>query len=600
MAIHGPSVFLEALFGSKNPNSGYFLICRFNPIRTSWFKTSGEAIASIGKNETNVFISAGLSPSDLGSNKKGKEQNVMGVVGFSLDFDVAGKTHTKQNLFKSYEEVYETIAKFKLKPSIVVKSGHGIQAWWLLPKPWIFADTGTKESRLLAKELSTRLHYTFTQLTDKTIDSTFNLDRIMRLPGTINHKPPSPPVNVTIDQLNGVRYSIADIDAACKALPKAIADKKTTAITSTDQTTVTPEDRLLLSLNAQPSFLLFDALRASDVKFQVTWDKQRDKTEENPQGLDSPSEYDLSLASFAHNAGWPDQEIANLIIAWRVKHNQNPNKGLRFDYMRKTIDIVKKKSDLRAADRIIEDADAAGGFKVYTEKDRKLAIQTFIQKTGLAVTQYTKLCGEKPEYIWEFKIDGRDFEVIVTNSTNNMFRLWKDKVRGQTNKFSRPMKQSEWESLLEIANAFMYEVTTEDESDRQRTQVAAYLRTYLENMEIKNVMDKPTAVFKEQPFKEHGTWYVYADTFVEWCQRVKKSKNDKPAFISAFKQLKMRSTSVSARSGKTVRRRSYWPVPQSVCRLPAEAYDQMENIDDVDESEEYHRTETTSLGRSGL
>jgi hypothetical protein len=56
----------------------------------------------------------------------------------------------------------------------------------------------------------------------------------------------------------------------------------------------------------------------------------------------SQSGYDLSLATLAVLQGWSDQEIANLIIAARRQHGQQPEKALRYDYIRRTLQKARE------------------------------------------------------------------------------------------------------------------------------------------------------------------------------------------------------------------------------------------------------------------
>jgi len=83
--------------------------------------------------------------------------------------------------------------------------------------------------------------------------------------------------------------------------------------------------------NADVPGLKFHALIENEKRFKASWDHTR-----KDLGDDSLSSYDMSLATLAAYAEWTDQEIVNLIIAHRRKQG-NPEKGLRSDYLKRTL-----------------------------------------------------------------------------------------------------------------------------------------------------------------------------------------------------------------------------------------------------------------------
>ncbi len=75
---------------------------------------------------------------------------------------------------------------------------------------------------------------------------------------------------------------------------------------------------------------LLKALCANHPKFALTYDRKRTDLADQ-----SPSAYDLSLASFAVQAGWTDQDIVNLLIQSRRTHGDDLK--LRRDYYERTL-----------------------------------------------------------------------------------------------------------------------------------------------------------------------------------------------------------------------------------------------------------------------
>ena len=76
---------------------------------------------------------------------------------------------------------------------------------------------------------------------------------------------------------------------------------------------------LALDPDAEPSAVRLDALLTADPKFRRSWGQDRKDQ--------SPTAYNLSLATMAMGVGWSDQEVVNLIICWRRKHGHDLKLG---------------------------------------------------------------------------------------------------------------------------------------------------------------------------------------------------------------------------------------------------------------------------------
>jgi hypothetical protein len=69
--------------------------------------------------------------------------------------------------------------------------------------------------------------------------------------------------------------------------------------------------------DAEPDPLLLKALLANDGRFRASWEHRR------ADFGDKVRRYDQSLASLASRAGWPDQEVINLVVAHRRRWRQD-------------------------------------------------------------------------------------------------------------------------------------------------------------------------------------------------------------------------------------------------------------------------------------
>jgi hypothetical protein len=95
-----------------------------------------------------------------------------------------------------------------------------------------------------------------------------------------------------------------------------------------------------LSPSAQPPTDKFLILCEIEPLFKASWEMKRTDLKDN-----SPSGYDLSLASITASVGWEDQEIADLLVAFAVKHGHDVKKRQRIDYIQNTIQTARNPVD---------------------------------------------------------------------------------------------------------------------------------------------------------------------------------------------------------------------------------------------------------------
>ncbi len=148
-------------------------------------------------------------------------------------------------------------------------------------------------------------------------------------------------ITFTGDQVPGTPTKLAQAGIACEVC-RSFAGRQSPP-DSTDSTggDAGLQPALILTPDAEPPKEKFEALM-KDEKFRQTWLAQR--TEPEFQKADNTpdwSSYDLSLATQALRNGWSEQEVANLIIAFRGYHQANPEKALRLDYITRTLEKAK-------------------------------------------------------------------------------------------------------------------------------------------------------------------------------------------------------------------------------------------------------------------
>jgi len=172
---------------------------------------------------TDVYFNVGLQSTDLGPSKRGTVADISAITAFWFDFDIAGEGHASSQYPRSVEEILKFLQTLPLHPSFLVNSGGGIHGYWPLAHPWVFTDDGDRNQ---AQELSRFFQGFIIEEGCKLgwqFDNTSDLTRILRPPGTLNHKT-SPPKTVEIIHMGDKRYSIEDFEVmTLKAVSEAAA-----------------------------------------------------------------------------------------------------------------------------------------------------------------------------------------------------------------------------------------------------------------------------------------------------------------------------------------------------------------------------------------
>jgi len=203
--------------------------------------------------------------------KQGKEKDVGEIKCLWVDLDCKTK--------KGRKEVLKKVKEFELSPSIIVSSGHGLHCYWLLNRPYPINNNKDKvNAKGYLKGLALVLGG----------DNTFDLSRILRVPGTKNVKDPDKPLPVEILEFNPTRrYKLDEF----RGFKVEIEDVVTTIDISLDEI----PDR-------------FWRILEENKKLKATWKGRRNDFKDT-----SRSAYDMSLANLLMPYNFSDSEIAAIL-----------------------------------------------------------------------------------------------------------------------------------------------------------------------------------------------------------------------------------------------------------------------------------------------
>lgn len=146
----------------------------------------------------NVYVESALQRAAPGPGRRGTEAGAAQFALVSLDFDAGWGKHAETRLPQSPDDFPRLIkAAGVWEPSVVLSTGGGYLALWQLAEAFPLAH-GDNAARQRAKSASVRFQKRIRNTADSEfgwkLDGTADLCRLIRIPGTLNHKfdPPKP------------------------------------------------------------------------------------------------------------------------------------------------------------------------------------------------------------------------------------------------------------------------------------------------------------------------------------------------------------------------------------------------------------------------
>jgi hypothetical protein len=509
--------FFQELFEHKLEDE-FVIVWSLPSKETRRFKNLDKAtdhIEQLKEAKVDVYFGCGLQGKDLGSQRRGSKSDITGIPGFYVDVDVAHGVHQKGNLPPTIAEAVGLVQGHGYDPTLIIDSGHGIHAWWLFKKPWMF---DTDDERVEWEVLSKRLQATIKKRAEKygwTIDSTFDPTRVLRPPGTKNYKDKNNPVEVRLFKNSGDKYS-DPIDFDQWLISENEIQISTPA---SDEERKKIASGLVLDANAEPPADKLDALIDADVKFKASWRGERDDFKDN-----SNSTYVMSMVSISAEAGWSAQEIANLIIAWYRRHDKDMAKALRADYIPRTLEKVKDK--IRSTE-YLDKADALRGDPNDSDKLKDMALAAASEQLGIKIIGIDKYLGDSSWYLLKTELG----EVVLPNvkfliRPSELQLKIADSI-GIHIKYNKKKWPATSQALLDVCTDI--DVSPESHS---KSRIQMWLRDYLLNKVHRSLSDLAETRFsKSEPFVEKGEWYINLNAFSRWAW-TNKSYTGNPKALS--------------------------------------------------------------------
>jgi len=529
--------FLQALFQDGIDGEHRLSIFCLPSRTTKRFDNTAEAVkfALAQAENENVYFGLGL----IGGSPhgRGKLANVVGIGGLWADIDLADEQHSKPNLPPNEAEARKIFAGIPLKPSIIVNSGGGLHVYWIFKEPWIF---DSDDERTAAGKLCKRLGATLRSEASKLgydIDSVGDLTRVLRLPGTLNHKYPKPRAVITADIHDG-KYLPDDFE-------NILVDDDFCAWS----TTVVEVDDIVLSAEADAPTEKLTALIENDINFKRSWNRQNSKLSDQ-----SASAYCLSLANTAVAAGWVDQEIANLIIAWRRRHKDKPEKALRWDWIKNHI-LTPARRDTKSS---IEDlADKAHAIPDSQAK-RSFILQQISRELGLPIVRWMQ--HGKVDAKYSMQLAGGQWIPMGNVSDITTTNRFRDKVYEAIGKILfTSMKAKKWAGICNCLGQVV-EVVDNPES-RPDYEANQWITNYLKNRPDVSDGAWQFKAANNLPLLKDGQIYIHAGELREHLRTVLGERITNPKMCQYLKLAGYTQKNLSWRFESLRSATSYWHKP---------------------------------------
>ena len=139
--------------------------------------------------------------------KRSSEKKICSMSFIHEEYDVKGPAHKEQNLPETLEELLSFLHSLECPPSIIVHSGNGVHTYWLLQEYITVTDENREWIKRIVKGYEKHTHLLGMERGWK-FDPVADLARVLRIPGTLNHKS-EPPKQAVVIEASLTRYPLS-------------------------------------------------------------------------------------------------------------------------------------------------------------------------------------------------------------------------------------------------------------------------------------------------------------------------------------------------------------------------------------------------------
>lgn len=558
-----PVEFFRGLFGDEWP--GWLVLWRSDTKRSVWLAHDElDGVADVlapclDTNRANLYYGVGLQGNTQAGGRgsetmRGTASGVIAIPGLWMDIDTregsAGKRSRKN--YPPLDVAMRAIHEMPVQPSVIVNSGGGLHVYWLFHE---LLDTSTYDLRRRASSLTTGWEQVMASRLlaagGYELDRVSDLARVLRVVCGWNWSQDRPvqllpeytqpqawarfspedfepyigenaatvSIEFPLDQTdeNNGHHDHSGTNGHAAGHAPAHAPRQT----QQDRAGGAVGDDMAIhaSPTAEPPRGLFDALMNNVDGFASAYNGTRQ--------FASNSECELSLANYAVQAGWRNQDIANLIIAHRrFVEPAKLSKVLRIDYLVRTIRAARGNNlhdlavaSLRPASDVSGEELAAASANVVTAPDasdpgvRSRAIESLSAMFRVRVQRWVQLGLENPIYELHC-VHGDTTLRMAIGSTQDVISgdgAIRRAIYAHTGVLMQSIKRDVWQSAC--ANLAIIRELHLSESSENLSALRDHVERYLSACDFP---PKAQAMTRLAPFVEGGRVWLSMPTLLRW------------------------------------------------------------------------------------
>ena len=515
---------LQALFTGK-PAGHKILVWSLKSKCSHWFENVEEIDA---KNyDSDVYFGVGTSPEDFGPRKRCPAAKITGIGALWLDIDIAGPAHKKGNLPATEAEATKLLADTfqELEPSYIIDSGHGLQAYWLLDSWCEITEANRSEVQALSIDFNA-LWRAHCAEAGYDADSVCDLARVMRLPGSKNHKVPSDVKPVVELKATEIRYSFAQLRAWVTEHYKVPSGR----VHSTESPKPAAKPTRVKDKPGAVDPEKWEALCLADKRVQLTWDMKR----EDMAGQ-SVSEYTMAIGRFAHNAGWSDQEVYDLMYAFRVFHKSDPKPHA----LKITLNNIKRSPSGFAQ-------DAPG---------ETVSLAELSEKIGVEIAKITRFDTTPPAYVLTLT-DNRTVHLGTIEGITEL-KKFRNTIAAAIGILPNKFKPDAWDAVVKKLLTYVEHDSAGAEATEEG-QCIEWIQGYLHAVTIHK--DRADGLTTGEPWEEDGQVHVFGTALRAWVAFNLQDRVDSRRLGLVLRSIGAEPISITNGDG----RRAAWKLPRKI------------------------------------
>ena len=305
-------------------------------------------------------------------------------------------------------------------------------------------------------------------------------------------------------------------------------------------------EEIVLDPHATPDAVrLVDLLKANP-KLQQSWDQNRRDLQNQ-----LPSSYCRSLADGAIRAGWPDQEVVNLLICWRRIHGHDLK--LRERYYDLTLTRAKEPIQMEQEQEKLEET------LIHPPEDEPEVLKDRLDKLfKVDIIRIVRYLGDPPDFYMYTEQGEITIGPIANLASQPKFR---EAVMAATSIVIPKVSGAVWETRVQ-AVLNMCEDADLGDASHPDNETRTWVHDYLIERYVRSQDEWEKATQRRFPFIKGDRIRIFLDDLGRWLDTSMGRKQDSNILAQRLKRIKAEPERVHLKVGGARTTRSVWVLPE--------------------------------------